>query len=193
MPKIVDAGEQRRAIRRAAHRVFARRGVKGVGLAHVAAEAGVGRSSLYHYYRDKSALVRDLARDLLREEEALFASAARGEGSAMERIERLLLALDDMFESWSAVGKLLLDLRTIDRRQFRDFFRRARGHLASVIAEGQRDGEIDAAIDPELAAATIIGAIDGLLLQYFVEPAAFAGLDSATARVVSLFRKALRP
>ncbi|NNL67364.1 MAG: TetR family transcriptional regulator, partial [Myxococcales bacterium] len=36
MPKQVDAVEQRRTIRRAARRVFARRGVHGTGLAHVA-------------------------------------------------------------------------------------------------------------------------------------------------------------
>jgi AcrR family transcriptional regulator len=193
MPKIVDPEEQRREIRRAAHRVFARQGVKGIGLARVAAEAGMGRSSLYHYYRDKSSLVRDLARELLREEEALFASVAQGEGTAMERIERLLFALEGMFEAWSAVGNLLLDLRTIDRRQFRDFFRRARAHLASVIGDGQRRNEIDAQLDAHLAAATIIGSIDGLLLQYFIEPAAFADLDSTTAAIVRMFRKVLHP
>ena len=70
MPKIVDARAQRGEIRRAARRVFSRRGVAGTGLAHVAEAAGMGRSSLYHYYADKASLLRDLVRDLLAEVES---------------------------------------------------------------------------------------------------------------------------
>ena len=69
MPKVVDTAVQRREIRRAARRVFARRGVASTGLTHVAEAAGMGRSSLYHYYADKASLVRDLTRELLAEEE----------------------------------------------------------------------------------------------------------------------------
>lgn len=60
MPKIVDRELQRQDIRRAARRAFARRGVETVGLVHVARTAGIGRASIYHYYQDKAALVRDL-------------------------------------------------------------------------------------------------------------------------------------
>ncbi|TDJ05786.1 MAG: TetR/AcrR family transcriptional regulator [Deltaproteobacteria bacterium] len=77
MPKIVAAAAQRRQIRLAARRVFARRGVARTGLAQVAERAGMGRSTLYHYYPDKAALVRDLARDLLQEEAELFNAACR--------------------------------------------------------------------------------------------------------------------
>jgi len=87
MPKIVDATEQRGSIRRAATRVFSRRGVAGTGLAHVAREAGMGRSTIYHYYRDKTALTRDMVRELLSEEEALFAAAA---GTALTTPEGIL-------------------------------------------------------------------------------------------------------
>ena len=90
MPKLVDARVQRAEIRDAARRVFSRRGVAGTGLAHVAAAAGMGRSSLYHYYPDKASLLRDLVRDLLREEEAIFLDALRGAGAPLERIERLV-------------------------------------------------------------------------------------------------------
>ena len=79
MPKLVDRVEQRREIRRAARHVFARRGVAGTGLTHVAEAAGMGRSSLYHYYPDKAALMRDLLREVMTEEDcrAMDSSAAR--------------------------------------------------------------------------------------------------------------------
>jgi AcrR family transcriptional regulator len=193
VPKVVDAREQRRQIRRAARRVFSRRGVAGTGLAHVADAAGMGRSSLYHYYADKAALLRELGRELLAEEEALFAAAARGEGSPLERIERLIGTLVRLFDEWSRVGRMLLELRSRDARRFRPFFRRTREHLAALVAAGQTRGEIDPGADPQLTAAALIGTVDGLLLQYFVEPAAFGDPAALRAAVVRLVRRGLAP
>jgi AcrR family transcriptional regulator len=151
MPKIVDARTQRGEIRRAARRVFSQHGVAGTGLARVAAAAGMGRSSLYHYYPDKASLVRDLIRNLLSEEEAVFREALRGEGDALERIERLMITLAGMFEAWARAGRMIADLRVRDARLFRPFFRRVRRELAGAIREGREDGVIDERVDPELA------------------------------------------
>jgi AcrR family transcriptional regulator len=193
VPKIVDAEEQRREIRQAAFRVFSRRGVTRTGLAHVANAAGMGRSSLYHYYPDKNALVRDLTRELLAAEESLFVEAARADGSPLRRIERLGERLAAMFDDWSALGRMIFDLRTLQAARFRRFFRRARTHLASVVQEGQRAGEIDRTLDAELAAATVIGAVDGLLLQDFVDPSAFPDRAALSESLVHTLRKVLRP
>ncbi len=193
MPKIVDSDAQRRAIRRAARGVFARRGVSGTGLAHVARQAGMGRSSLYHYYPDKSALMRDMIRELLGDEEALFAAAARGAGTPLERMERLTFALTEIFESWSAASRLLLDLRLRDASLFRRFFRRIRHDLENLITEGQHRDMIDRSLDPRLAAATMIGAVDGLLLQHLVDPRAFPDRPALRKTLLQVFRKTLAP
>jgi AcrR family transcriptional regulator len=193
MPKIVDPAEQRSAIRRAARRVFSRRGVAGIGLAHVAREADMGRSTIYHYYRDKTALTRDLVRELLAEEEALFSAAARGLGTPIERLERLTVALTGLFEGWASLGRMLLDLQLRDAALFRPFFRRIRRDLASLIAEGQRDGEIDRALDPAITSAAVIGAVDGLLLQYLVDRRAIADPSALGETLLRIFGKAVRP
>jgi AcrR family transcriptional regulator len=193
MPKIVDTTAQRREIRGAARRVFARRGVAGTGLAHVAEAAGMARSSLYHYYPDRAALVRDLVGDVLAEEEALFASALRGAGTPLERIERLAGLLTGVFEAWAAIGPLLFDLWSRNARRFRPFFRRIRRDLAALISEGQRSGDIDPQLDPPLAAATVIGAIDGLLLQHLVDPKAFPDAVALREALVRSVRKLLAP
>ena len=193
MPKVVDAEAQRRDIRRAARRVFARKGVTGTGLARVAEAAGMGRSSLYHYYPDKETLVRDLLRDVLREEEALFLEIAEQPGGTLPRLEQLIARLCELFDDWVAVARLLLELRASDRGLFRPFFRRARGALAALVAEGQRTGEIDRALDPELVAATLIGVVDGVLLQLFVEPAAFSDRDALRDTLVRSAHKVLAP
>jgi AcrR family transcriptional regulator len=192
MPKIVDPATQRRVIRDAARRVFAQRGVEATGLVQVAAAAGMGRSSLYHYYPNKVTLVRDLVKDLLDAEETFFARAAGGKGSPRQRLESLAEMLPWAFREWTAVGRLLSELRASDARRFRGFFRRIRASLASLISEGQERGEFARGIDPQLTAATMIGAIDGILLQLLVEPACFPesdelfrGLSSTLMRLVA--------
>jgi AcrR family transcriptional regulator len=191
MPKLVDAGAQRQEIRAAARAVFARRGVTGTGLTHVAEVAGMGRSSLYHYYPDKDALLRDLVREMLEDEEALFRSALHGEGSPLTRIERLTGSLVSFFDTWSGFARMLFDLRLREGALFRPFFRRVRAELAGVIAEGQRAREIDTSLDPALAASTLIGAIDGLLFQYSVDRSAFPDLGALGAALCASARREL--
>jgi AcrR family transcriptional regulator len=192
MPKVVDATRQRRDIRRAARSVFARRGV-GAGLAQVAEAAGMGRSSLYHYYPDRASLVRDIVRDLLAEEQRLFDRVADAPGSPLARLDLLAAALPALLDEWAAVGRLLLELRSRDARLFRPFFRRIRAALAGVIEAGQREGEIDPELQPELAAATVIGAIDGLLLQYLIDRSAFPDTAALGADLSRSLRKLLLP
>jgi len=172
MPKLIDATEQRRQIREAARAVFARQGLRGTGLAHVARAAGMGRSSLYHYYPDKDALLRDLVVETLADERALFRSCLGGPGTSLDRVLRLVDALVALFDAWAVVGRLLLELRLDDVKPFRRFFREVRDELAGVLREGQATGELDASLDAELAAATLIGAVDGLLFQHFLDPRA---------------------
>lgn len=191
MPKVVDAAAQRHEIRRAARSVFARRGLKGTGLAHVAEAAGMGRSSLYHYYRDKRALVRDLLRDLVEEELSSFAALAESEATPLERIEGLARGQIALFDNWAPLTPLLFDLRSSETRRFRPFFAELRGYLAGVIEEGQSSGEMDAALDPELAAAIAIGAIDGLLIQHFIDREAFPDLLALGDALASSLRRML--
>ncbi len=171
MPKIVDADEQRARIRDAARIVFARRGVGGAGLAQVAARAGISRTGVYHYYADKDALVRDLGRELLAEEERLFEAALLAPGGVEERIERLADGVLGRFVAWAHYGRPLLEIWAQETRRLRPLFRRLREALAALIEEGQRQGEIAPALPPRETAALLVGVIDGLMLQVFIDPA----------------------
>jgi AcrR family transcriptional regulator len=189
MPKLVDADAQRRQILAAARDVFARRGLEGTGLAHVADAAGMGRSSLYHYYPDQAALVRDLLGEFLNEEEALFRAALEGEGAPSQRLESFLRAQLRWFDAWCQVAPLVFDLRSRHARMLRPFFGRIRTTLGRLFDEGRACGEFAQDIDPKLTASVTIAAIDGLLLQHFVDRRAFG--DRA-ALADTLVRQTLR-
>lgn len=192
MPKVVDADQQRKAIRDAARRVFTTRGIESTGLAHVAEAAGMGRSSIYHYYTDKDSLIRDLAKDLLDREEEMFEGALRREGPPLQRILALFDELTAVCDAWVAIGTMVMDLRRLDPTRFRGFFRRIRRELAQLIVEGQNRGEIASTLKPEAVAAVLIGMIDGLLFQKLIDPGALKGRSSYDA-MRDAIRQTLQP
>jgi AcrR family transcriptional regulator len=187
MPKIVDHNEVRGHIRRTARAVFADRGVKGTGLEHVASAAGVGRSTLYHYYPSKEVLLSELTEELLQVEEQAFHDASAASGSPSKRMLDLVDRLLDSFSDWSSIDLIMLDLRGSQGAHFRTFYRTIRTRLSELIREGQVVGEFNTALNADPAAACIVGLIDGLLLQFIADRPSFArmrGWREATKRSV---------
>jgi AcrR family transcriptional regulator len=189
MPKVVDPTIQREAIRSAARNVFAQRGVRGTGLAHVAEVAGMARSSLYHYYPDKESLLEDLVSEMLDQELRLFRTFLRTEGPPALRLERLARACAAAVQEWSEFGRLIVDLRLEDAKRLKSFFRSLRRETAAVIREGQEDGSMAATPDAEVMASIWIGAIDGLLLQYFVDARALPSRKPLADALVAMTRR----
>jgi len=193
MPKLVDPSAQRELIRSAARGVFAERGVKGTGLAHVADAAGMGRSSLYHYYPDKEALLGDLVAEMLDGELALFRSFLGGDGPPLLRLEGLARACAAAVPQWSEFGRLIVDLRLDDARRLKGFFRVLRRETAAVIEAGQADGSMAKSPAADVLASIWIGAIDGLLLQYFVDARALPSTRPLADALAAMTRRLLTP
>lgn len=170
MPKRVDHEAQRAHIRAAALRVLAREGTLSGGLAAVAAEAGMQRAALYHYYRDREGLLDDVAGALFREEEAASANALAGGGSVLERVYALVTTVTGRFAAWAEVGGALLEIWGREHARVGALIAELRGALTALFAEGQALGEVTRAERPEALATLVIALIDGMMLQILVDP-----------------------
>ena len=82
--------------------------------------------------------------------------------------------------------------RLRDAKGFREFFREVREEFAEVLREGQARGEVAPDLDPLLAGATLIGAIDGLLIQHFLDDEAFER-EALRAELERIARRVLAP
>ena len=70
-------GEQREAIVARAAELFARQGYHATSMNQLAEAAGLSKATLYHYYRDKDALLVHIADGHVSRLQALVAEAAR--------------------------------------------------------------------------------------------------------------------
>jgi AcrR family transcriptional regulator len=82
--------EQREAILRHAARLFARRGYIGTSMNQVAEAAGLSKASLYHYYRDKYAMLVEIAEGHVTTLEALVGEVQAEGLSPADTVRRLI-------------------------------------------------------------------------------------------------------
>ena len=164
--------DRRSAILDAAIKVIARRGVRGLRVEQVAAEAGVAVSLIYYYFDNRNGLVRAT----LEHANERAATAVRGTGSASvtgrAKVEASLLAeLDggDHVRDTSVVwGEVLAS--AVFEPDLRDQLREASTTwselVAGAIAEGVEDGSIRGDVDAQACAERLTALVDGLSARW---------------------------
>ena len=187
-PAVVPAGgeaepEKRRAILHAAVKVFAEKGYHGCRIADVAKQAGVAYGLVYHYFRNKDALLESV----FAEQWTIFINAlqaiADGPGSAPDQIRGVCHFAVDVFRTApeqlagvcrfavdvfrtapAAVRVLLLEVartpNTFRAGSTRQTFEEALRIVAAIVRRGIERGEIRRDADPMLAAAALLGALE---------------------------------
>jgi TetR/AcrR family transcriptional regulator len=154
--KILDAAEA----------LFAKRGYAGIGLREVAEVVGLGKSSLFHHFRNKPQLYAAVAaRILARIEDRLMRTLAAG-GDPLARLERWLDALIDVLAENPTYARLLLrslfeddDLPgdTPEEIEGRRTIERIVGTATALLREGMSAGQLRMANVPHLL-LTLVGA-----------------------------------
>jgi AcrR family transcriptional regulator len=125
----------------------------------VAARAGVGKSTIYRHWPDKLALIVDAFQTFHEQAAPDLVS-----GSPRARVERIMCHVAEIVagSTFSACIPALIDGAERDRklRKFHHRFQQeARRPLVAVIAEGVAAGDFAADLDPELAAAALLGVV----------------------------------
>jgi AcrR family transcriptional regulator len=166
---------KRSLIIEAAARVFANRGYNSTLIAEIAAEAGIGKGTIYEYFPSKEDLFFSVFEWFVEttEAEAKVSISALG-GSASERLKALndallrsWLDMLDMYslvmEFWSASASSRMRQRF--KQAFREGYRDFRQIVSALLIDGIETGEFQPEVDAESVAAALVGAWDALLLQ----------------------------
>jgi TetR/AcrR family transcriptional regulator of autoinduction and epiphytic fitness len=151
----------RRAICQAALQEFARAGYGGFRIESVAARAGVGRSTVYRHWTDKTALIADALETLNVQPDPDLDPAT---GTARQRVELLLTHLAGALADspLSACVPALIQAAEYDsaiREFFHQYSARRRRRLTDTIAAGVAAGEFPSRVHPDTASAALAGAL----------------------------------
>jgi AcrR family transcriptional regulator len=148
----------KRAILMAALRLFAARGVDGVTIRDIAAEAHFTNPALFKHFASKEALARALFEACYRRlAMALTAPVGRGEATLRDRFAAALAVIEQSPESIHFVLENL-------RRYWPGLPEDARGaalpaSVRRLIEAEQKAGRLRAGLDPRLATVVMLGAL----------------------------------
>jgi TetR/AcrR family transcriptional regulator of autoinduction and epiphytic fitness len=153
--------ESRRVILRAALKEFAEQGYSGFRMESVATLAGVGRSTVYRHWPNKSTLLADALETLNTQPDP---ARELGDGTARQRVELILSHLAEALgdSPLSACVPALVHAAETEPA-VRDFLHayaaRRRQRLTDMIAAGVKAGELPSHIDPDAASVALAGAM----------------------------------
>ncbi len=185
---------RREEILRAAASVFAARGYDRASMEDIGDALGMRAAALYYYFSSKDALLAEICRIGMTEFlEGLKAVAAVG-GPARDKIRLGIRAhLTPLVARRFYVSTFLNSRRALPKRLRRPLDHAARRYEAlwrRLIRDGQRRGEIPAAVDPALAAFAILGMCNTVARSRTV---AARGLDRLAESFASLVCEGLIP
>ena len=163
--------EKRRQILEVAEGCFLRDGFRGASISDICAEAQMSPGHLYHYFKSKEAIVRDLT------ELHLQRVASRYEEmTAKTNVLEAFLSEIDVWQKKKAKRNPALICEVVAEASrnpaIAEILQRRtqalRDILAGFLREGQQRRQIDRRLDPDLTAAVVLSlvdAIDGLTMK----------------------------
>jgi AcrR family transcriptional regulator len=189
MPKIIDKEEKTRFISQSALTVFRDRGYYRTRMVDIATAAGIGKGTLYEYFKSKS----DILRFAFEEYFTVFSQGLLDVMQTKHDPARKLIALIDFALSHAAEWEdhctvyveYFSSARPDDDSPFSlsSIYGYMKDMLVTIIREGQQLGEFHDSLDPAAVAELLVSIYDGIILHRLF---AGRGIDRETLRETTL-------
>ena len=178
------APQRRRQVVEALFKCLAEKGHQNITVKDIAKRADLHYGVIHYYFKSKDEIVSALADSLVSEYEGLMLDRVQAIDSASEKLQAALDFLVDEFIFNKRLNRVFYNLvqmafeqKTV-RKALRKQLRVYRTRIAEVVAEGIETGEF-VSHDPVESATLMVAVIEGMALQWMIEPRA---LDRATGR-----------
>ncbi len=147
---------------------FNRTGFHATSMEAIAAELGLTKGTLYHYYESKTALLYECVLHSIEDGRLIATSADAAGGSGLEKLERYLRAQFGTLAGKSGSSWLMTDISALpdaQQAEARRCSRRVDSLVQKFIAEGVADGSIEST-HPKIAEFFLMGALNWLPRWY---------------------------
>jgi AcrR family transcriptional regulator len=178
MPKTrkqFQSEQSQAAILEAAMNLISKHGFSGTTLEHVAAEAGLSKGTIFWHFDNKEKLFLAVVETI---REGLLKGLLRNQSDELTPGQRLNLLLDNYTSLIETNCSRCLDLTVLIIEmvetnpavtgRLRDLFGELAALLIRLLKDGIRTGEIRKSVDPEMTAYTIVGNLQGMTVQYYL-------------------------
>jgi AcrR family transcriptional regulator len=159
----------------AAALVFAQRGYSGAVIAEIAAQANIGKGTVYEYFKSKEDLFFAVFQ-WFQKKTATAATVGVSSlgGGAAERLQALNKSLMRLWDEIKDAFVLVMEfwaasssppMRSRFKAAFKQLYDDYRAIVAAIIRDGIKSGEFRTHVNPESVAAALVGTWDALFLQ----------------------------
>jgi TetR/AcrR family fatty acid metabolism transcriptional regulator len=187
-PKKVNKEEKKLQIVNAAIKVIAQKGTGQARMIDIAREAGIGKGTIYEYFRNQDEILREAFYGLMGRMQESMQKIISSDKSPEEKLHQSMREAviefdkmpDDMIvifvDFWSRgiirdekPGQFIIDMKGL--------YGGFREGMAGIIQEGIDRGDFKKEIDPIVTASALIGMGDGLILQIIYDRENIGGLS----------------
>jgi len=174
-PIIVDKENKKQEILYAALRVFSRLGIPNVKMIDIAREAGIGKGTIYEYFRSKEEVIDETMKAFLSKMDNVNLAEQTSEHSPPQKVDFIVkgwmdILLADPLEAGVMVEMWAESLRKgklKENTELREVYKRYRDSIKDIITEGIQIGEIRQ-VDAGSMATLIAATLDGLYLHWIL-------------------------
>jgi AcrR family transcriptional regulator len=189
-------GEQsREAILQAAERHFGEFGYRAVSTAAIANDAQISDPGLLHHFGSKDGLLMALLNRRYSVDAEKLRASERLSGEQLVETLGTIVRENEGKRDEVKLTMVLLGESIPHQHPGHEYFQmryvRARAMFARHVKELQRRGELSSDLDPEALASVIIAVLDGLQMQWLLDPT--VDMSQAASSFLRIFAASLGP
>jgi len=182
MPKIVDKEQRRHEILETAITVFGKKGYRNTKASDLAEAAGIGKGTLYEYFRSKEEIFAGAFHLYFENYDRELQHILSKENDPEKQMHLLIKSSFEMFlqgssefaavimDFWAEGSRKDTDL--VDQLDLKSVYGTFRDEIAAIITTGIDQGKFRQ-VNTQAVAGIIIAALDGLALQWLMDPTLF--------------------
>jgi AcrR family transcriptional regulator len=170
VPRIVDKKEKAARIGSAALTAFRKLGYHGTRMVDIAEEAGIGKGTLYEYFRNKDEILRfEFQRYFAAFEAGAAAAMAKADSPGRRLLSLVEFAIDHVNE-WEHHCAVYVEYFGSARLEegapfsLSNIYGEVEHTIRVLLEEGQACGEIERDLDPGATAELLVSVFEGVVL-----------------------------
>ena len=195
-PKIVDKEAKKIEIIHAAIRVFSEKGMVKAKMADIALEAGIGKGTIYEYFRSKEEVFASGFQIFFQGMQDQLETAISSTSDPVEKLRLLItMSFKSFLQHGSDLAMIMMDFwaegirnkdeKILDAVDLRKIYYEFRVIITAIIDNGIKKG-VFRKVDSHHVASVLIGALDGIMLQWIMDHEAI-DIEKVTESVIDLF------